>query len=701
MDEINSILPPSLEAALNEFYVAPQPDLAFSAHLETQLRQHLSELVLPLQKGRLPAVKSRRSFTHLLRARPILAVLLAILVLLALTGMAYALGRLTGFIPGFGFTSDGNPVYVLAEPVDGSIDGITVHVEKAVNDVEGFWVELTVDGLDEWKDFSFAYVLLPSGEKIELQAGGSSETGEGETKLSYLFPTLTVQPQELTLLVENLAGQNFKLPLRLRLIEANELVPIPPEWRTPLQSEDHDGLRLVLDHVAVDSRKTVFQVSLHYDQPNTWLAAAWNITLSDAAGRFYPLSDVTPDTMTSGNTHIYQTLPFTGAEQLILTLVTFPPADSLPMFIDFSGNSPSFTFDSGSNPKTGQIWELNQVLSTDGFDLTVVSATLTDEPSLVFQIEPGLNVTGVMFNSPDVLVTGANSGNPVQNGYITAAVTLSRIPDKPIELQLIRIYYQVKGTWQIHWQPPAAPTGDIEITIPTATPTLTSLPTPTLLASDPILKEAQLLAEKFDTYLQQGQGWVHIVKEKTSNPQTGQVFPPPYLKTEEWFEVDKEGYVISNVHTDYNDSGQIIQQAATVGDFAVNFTAGESGFTNAPRYRISMEQLIEFLSRHAQDGDSDLSRDQTSCDDERICLLITGEETFSPFRNPGESQVLYGAGERVWIDLETGQLVRRQTFWLLEDGSKAISSTTNYTLIEKVESPPQEILDIIERIVVP
>ena len=53
-----------------------------------------------------------------LRARPILAFLVAILALLALTGMVYALGRLTGFIPGFGFTSNTGVVYVLAEPVE-------------------------------------------------------------------------------------------------------------------------------------------------------------------------------------------------------------------------------------------------------------------------------------------------------------------------------------------------------------------------------------------------------------------------------------------------------------------------------------------------------------------------------------------------------------------------------------------------------
>ena len=43
---------------------------------------------------------------HLLRTRPIMAVIAVILALLLLTGIAYAVGRLTGFIPGIGFVQD-------------------------------------------------------------------------------------------------------------------------------------------------------------------------------------------------------------------------------------------------------------------------------------------------------------------------------------------------------------------------------------------------------------------------------------------------------------------------------------------------------------------------------------------------------------------------------------------------------------------
>jgi hypothetical protein len=241
---------------------------------------------------------------------------------------------------------------------------------------------------------------------------------------------------------------------------------------------------------------------------------------------------------------------------------------------------------------------------------------------------------------------------------------------------------------------------------PTRTPTITLLSSPESTQSptsdNPFLQEARALALKFDTYLQQESNWIHIVKETTSITQAGQVFPPPYMKSEEWFEVDSEGYAIRNVHTDYDNAGQIIQQAATVGDYGMNFTAGESGFNNSPRYRISIDILTDFLSRAIQENSSLISSEETTCANGKPCLIITGWQKFSaPVQNPGETQVYYGAGERVWIDLESGQLIERQAFWLLEDGSELASSTTNFTLVEKVSIPPQDILDILGRVIVP
>jgi hypothetical protein len=217
-----------------------------------------------------------------------------------------------------------------------------------------------------------------------------------------------------------------------------------------------------------------------------------------------------------------------------------------------------------------------------------------------------------------------------------------------------------------------------------------------------ILQEAEALALQFDTYLQQKASWIHIIRETTSIPQAGQVFPPPYMKSEEWFEIDSNGLVNRNVHTDFNVDGLIIQQAAGVGDYYINFTTGDSGFSNTPRYRISMTALTDFLLRAKQDDNSRLTWDEKSCANGKYCLVIAGWENFSaPVQNPGETQSYYGAGERVWIDLATGQLIQWQSFWLLEDGSELASSTTNVTMVEKVETPPQNIVDILDLVIVP
>lgn len=700
MTEKIPALPPNLDTSLDLFFAAPRPNPAFAIQLEAKLRQRHEEMVSSQKLFRYPRLSNQSSFKQTLHTHPLLALFLAVLALLALTGMVYALSRLTGFIPGFGFTTNSGSVYILDGPVESSSNSITLKVNKAVNDGERFWVELTTNSLSERGDFASAFILLKNGEKVQSTIGGSVDINDGGARLSFLFPPIAGQPTEVTLQVEGLGGQDFNLILKLRPVRSGEFVPVPLDGKTQIQSETHNGVRLVLDHVAVDSSKTVFQVSLRYDQPNTWLGGPWNVTLSDESGALYPLTDVTPDTMTSGDTYVYQTTPFTGLEQLVLTLVTFPPSDTLPMFVDFSGNSPIFTFDPGENPQEGQKWDLNQRLSAGGFDLKVVSAALTGKPSLVFEVEPGPSVTGVMFDSPEPLVSGSSGGVPVPSGNITAEMTFSRFPEQPFNIRLMRIYYQAKGSWQIHWQPPAAPpTGAPTLTH--AAPTLAPLPTSTLATSDPILLEVQQLAQKFDAPFQQGAGWIHIVKETITHLQAGQAYPPPYLKSELWYEVDDEGYVVRYVWLDTNETGQVIQQTATVGDYSVNFTNGFSGFNNGTRYLFSMDMLTRDMSAAREYG-SQVIRENSTCENGKPCLLITLLDTFpAPFQIAGETQSFSGSGRRVWIDLDTGQQVRDQSFWLLEDGSDSITSTSNTVLVDRVNAPPQSVLDLLARVIVP
>ena len=51
--------------------------------------------------------------------------------------------------------------------------------------------------------------------------------------------------------------------------------------------------------------------------------------------------------------------------------------------------------------------------------------------------------------------------------------------------------------------------------------------------------------------------------------------------------------------------------------------------------------------------------------------------------------------------LQSGQQVKWQSFWRLEDGSEKITSTQSTVWVEKLASAPQEILDILGKVIRP
>ena len=684
---------PEFEEKLRLALETPEPDPGFAQALRSRLSAQIS------------TPTSRRSF----RLRPAWGILLGLVLFVILAVLAVGprrvaaeVQKLLGYIPGFGFVEDAGKVYVLGEPVEITRGGVMLRVDRAVSDKSVFWVELTVLGLPEGLDSSRAFITLPGGEKIQSLMGSETSSASGESHRTYSFPPLDGNPQSVILLVENLGGQDFSLPLTMRRLEAGEILPIQPAGTAPLQSNSSEGVTLALDHVAYASDKTILQVSLRFGKPNTWLPGRWQVQLTGPDGSLYPLVDIsadTPDTM-NDTMRIYQTVAFTGTEQLTLTLKMFPQGEDLPFFIDYSAEQAGFTFDLGSDPQVGQEWELNQVVKVGDTTLRAVRARMTSAQELVFEFEHEQAVTGLMLFTPDPLLHGGAAGLTLQNGNVSAGLTFDKLPTGPLEVRVVRVYYTAHGPWQIHWQPQPAPLAAGAVT-PTAGPTLEPYATPTLVSSDPILVEMETLLQKFDAQFQQGPAWIHILSETTARVSLGQVFPPAYVRTEKWFEIDPQGYVVQSVSIDRDADGRIIQQAASVGNYAINFTTGDGGFNDAHPYRVSTDELVQYLNQPAPSNGT-ITRQESPCDDGRACIEVTAQEFFpQPITNPGEDQAFWGAGRRVWVDSFTGQQVKVQSFWLLEDGSELISFTKNNLPVEKVNSPPQEILDILAKVVVP
>ncbi|HEY6012015.1 MAG TPA: hypothetical protein VIX18_11135, partial [Nitrospirota bacterium] len=74
----------------------------------------------------------RKTFMTTLRTRPLVAALIALLILLVMSGAAYAIGRTLGYIPGVGLVENESGMRVLAEPVSVTREGVTLTVTQAL-----------------------------------------------------------------------------------------------------------------------------------------------------------------------------------------------------------------------------------------------------------------------------------------------------------------------------------------------------------------------------------------------------------------------------------------------------------------------------------------------------------------------------------------------------------------------------------------
>ena len=79
---------------------------------------------------RIAARLERKTFMQSLRARPVMAALIALLVLLMLSGVAYAVGKSLGYIPGYGIVDLNAQMRMLAEPVSQTREDITIAIEE-------------------------------------------------------------------------------------------------------------------------------------------------------------------------------------------------------------------------------------------------------------------------------------------------------------------------------------------------------------------------------------------------------------------------------------------------------------------------------------------------------------------------------------------------------------------------------------------
>lgn len=444
-----------------------------------------------------------------MRTRPTLAILVAILALLFLTGVAYAIGRLTGFIPGIGFVET-SALRVLAEPVLVTREGITVSIEQVVVDsertvivykTEGLTVEAANSKGEGGGPFGSEHLLrLPNGTilKEEPDAGYvgtpeplinqvQTEGGWPNYVWRLVYPSVPLDVNELMLVIPILqnmpadaAPENWEITFLLK--------PAPPEMTfapitvlpmvnasttetgeavspAPSNVVTLNGFTFQLDNVVELEDGFVFTGNLSWDASafptgKGMISEAVIPTLIDASGQQIPIEEVHLDAPYSEDkiSWSYRTNrkafsgPLTLSASSIKTNIAAPPVD--------------FEIDFGSNPQVGQTAEVNRDFIVEGHTLRLLSVSLVPVPDscqgvgVDFKFSTDAlgifaNVNDTVPSEPMVCTGGGGGGGPVDPTVFTAGVTYKDMPTAIRRFSIeFWLPYEVKGHWQVQWNPP-------------------------------------------------------------------------------------------------------------------------------------------------------------------------------------------------------------------------------------------------------
>ncbi|MCC6300718.1 MAG: PD40 domain-containing protein [Anaerolineales bacterium] len=211
-----------------------------------------------------------------------------------------------------------------------------------------------------------------------------------------------------------------------------------------IQSQSAGGVTLVLDDVQTSDERSIIHVSLIFDTPQHSVAGQWSVTMTDSQGRLYPLKDITPETMDSSLSRVFETVPLPLGEQIVLNLASFPLQRGMPLMLDFSGNPGKFTFDP-SQLQIGESVKLDDEIQAGFYTLHLVSAQKTPN-ILTFNFDAERTYTGVTLSAASATDSSAEL---VENDTIASSLTFPEMPNEPIEIEVKKIFYNAYGSWDL------------------------------------------------------------------------------------------------------------------------------------------------------------------------------------------------------------------------------------------------------------
>lgn len=447
-------------------------------------------IIARIQKGKGYRMQPR---LKLISAVLVAAIVLAVLFY-AVPGVAAAIGRWFGYLPGVGLVSEGQ-VRALAEPATLTRAGVTVTVDQVVLNQERTALLYSVDGLpdsaiaDVREEPACDYrvtLRLPDGSQLLATPNGVQNWGSGYQH-RFNYAPVPGAVDAATLLIPCLyqarpgaAPENWEIPLRFvaaapgatvfpvieiptpTAVVAGAAVTDTPVAGTPATAAPADaeaGLSLTLDRAVQMEDGYLLYATLH------WEAAPYSsVSLNNPAAALHLLD-------ANGQELVYELRDEEGAgvnvdqRQTVFALKTAPVQTPGPLTLALDSvmvtipAEASFVFDPGPDPRQGQEWQPGLEISIGERRLRVVSVVHEGSGySVAMNSDTGIISAGVVDHEHTVVSGFCTEGSLLQGGRSDFGCGWNYqdgVPAGPLTLSITSISVEHAQPLAVQWTPPA------------------------------------------------------------------------------------------------------------------------------------------------------------------------------------------------------------------------------------------------------
>jgi hypothetical protein len=459
--------------------------------------EHIARRGVPENTNLWPNIAARierKSPMVILRSRPLVAILIVFLILLVLSGTAYALGRVLGYIPGIGMVEQTASLRALEGPAFVEREGIRLTVVNVIASSTSTSVRFQVEWITApptTGDFDTScqgtpLVILPDGTQLNfVQTADKFMVGEPGLNAGYGYV------MEFAPMPDDQSDATFVYPC------INPIVPglLPRDWQISMHLiPAPDGMALPV--VTVPTTESVVATATAAAAPNPTLPAVdpthrialtidsfvptadgylligsmgWSVNDYPAYG-VKPISFMGYVSVIDANgqdvpwQEVYENVKPQNEEYRsywaikILSKTFVPPLKLTMNAADVQIQPVAFQFDAGSAPQAGQSWDVNQNIQVVDSLVHIVKADLiSSDGNLNFQVEVQVDadtIGDLHINTPLNQCMGGGGGYPIERLstlQIFVPVCRSDLPPGILEMQVTGAV--LWGEWQVNWQP--------------------------------------------------------------------------------------------------------------------------------------------------------------------------------------------------------------------------------------------------------